>query len=269
MFQANCYNVMIVSPSNISEERDIAKNILYRWNELNSRFHNIVFSVLGYDINAHADSGTHPQESLNHQLLEQADLIIAIFWTKLGTPTTEYSSGSVEEITKHIQQGKKALIYFSNKQVSPDKFNSEQYQKLQDYKKSIQGSTFYKSFSSVDEFKNLLNDDIQLIANELESAEIIIQNQPVQTKVQFSEMEIEVLKIMKEKNQLQFVKMMGGTTFGGYLIRDQRQLAEIEEAIDSLEDRGFIKATNYKRNLFDLTASGYRVCDQFDEYEEK
>lgn len=82
-------------------------------------------------------------------------------------------------------------------------------------------------------------------------------------------MEIEVLKIMKEKNQLQFVKMMGGTTFGGYLIRDQRQLAEIEEAIDSLEDRGFIKATNYKRNLFDLTASGYRVCDQFDEYEEK
>ena len=109
MFQANCYNVMIVSPSDISEEREIAKDVFYRWNELNSRFHKIVFSVLGYDINAHADSGTHPQESLNHQLLKQADLIIAIFWTKLGTPTTEYSSGSVEEITKHIQEGKKRI----------------------------------------------------------------------------------------------------------------------------------------------------------------
>ena len=264
MFQAKCYNVMIVSPSDVSEEREIAKDVLYRWNELNSRFHGIVFSVLGYDINAHADSGIHPQESLNHQLLEQADLIIAIFWTKLGTPTTEYSSGSVEEISKHIEQGKKALIYFSNKTVDPRNIDSEQYKNLQNYKKSIQGRAFYKEFSSEDEFKELLNDEIQLIANELESNEIIIQNQPTQAKVQFSEMELEVLKVMKEKEQLQFVKMMGGTTFGGYLIRDQRQLAEVEEAIDSLEERGFIKATSYKRNLFDLTAAGYRICDQIE-----
>lgn len=78
---------MIVSPSDVLKEREIAKNVLYRWNEINSRTRCITFSVLGYDINAHADSGCHPQESLNHQLLEQADLIIAIFWTKLGTPT--------------------------------------------------------------------------------------------------------------------------------------------------------------------------------------
>jgi len=264
MFTANCFNVMIVSPSDVTHEREIAKNVLYRWNELNSRFHNIVFSVLGYEYNAHADSGNHPQEILNHQLLTQADLIIAIFWTKLGTPTIDYSSGSVEEISKHIQQGKHASIYFSNKSVDPRNLDSDQYRNLQEYKKSIQGTTFYKEFTSEDEFKELLNDEIQLIANELESKEIIIQNQTTFAKVQFSEMEIEVLKVMKEKQQLQFVKMMGGTTFGGYLIRDQRQLAEIEEAIDSLEDRGFIKATSYKRNLFDLTAAGYRICDQIE-----
>lgn len=264
MYTANCFNVMIVSPSDVTREREIAKNVLYRWNELNSRFRNIVFSVLGYEYNAHADSGNHPQEILNHQLLEQADLIIAIFWTKLGTPTLDYSSGSVEEISKHIQQGKHASIYFSNKSVDPRNLDSDQYQNLQEYKKSIQGTTFYKEFSSEDEFKELLNAEIQLIANELESKEIIIQNQSTPAKLQFSEMEIEVLKVMKEKQQLQFVKMMGGTTFGGYLIRDQRQLAEIEEAIDSLEDKGFIKATSYKRNLFDLTAAGYRICDQIE-----
>ena len=265
MYTATCYNVMIVSPSDILEEREIAKSVLYRWNELNSRFHNIVFSILGYDINAHADSGRHPQESLNHQLLEQADLIIAIFWTKLGTPTTEYSSGSVEEITKHIEQGKKALIYFSNKDVNLQKVDLEQYRKLQEYKKSIQGTTYYKEFVSGNDFKNLLGDEMQLIANELESNAIIIRNQSSETAVEFTEMEIEVLKIMKKKKQLQFVKMLGGTTFGGYLIDDQRELAEIEEAIDSLENRGFIKSTSYKRNLFDLTAAGYRVCDQLND----
>lgn len=264
MFQANCYNIMIVSPSDISEEREIAKNILYRWNELNSRFHNIVFSVLGYDINAHADSGVHPQESLNHQLLEQADLIIAIFWTKLGTPTIEYSSGSVEEISKHIKQGKKALIYFSNKSVDPQKLDSEQYKKLQEYKQSIQGNAFYKEFSSQEEFERLLNTEIQLIANELETTPIVVQYQTSESKMKFSEMEMEVLRVMKKKQQLQFIKMMGGTTFGDYFINDQRQLAEIEEAINSLEDKGFIKATSYKRNLFDLTAKGYRICDSIE-----
>lgn len=264
MFQANCYNIMIVSPSDISEEREIAKNILYRWNELNSRFHNIVFSVLGYDINAHADSGVHPQESLNHQLLEQADLIIAIFWTKLGTPTTEYSSGSVEEISKHIKQGKKALIYFSNKSVDPRKLDSVQYKKLQEYKQSIQGNAFYKEFSSPEEFERLLNTEIQLIANELETTPIIVQNQTLESKMKFSDMEMEVLREMKKKQQLQFIKMLGGTTFGDYLINDQRQLAEIEEAINSLEDKGLIKATSYKRNFFDLTAKGYRICDSIE-----
>ena len=168
MFQANCYNVMIVSPSDVSEEREVAKNLLYKWNEINSRTRCITFSVLGYDINAHADSGCHPQESLNHQLLEQADLIIAIFWTKLGTPTTEYSSGSVEEISKHIEQGKKAFIYFSNKVVDPVKLDTEQYKKLQEYKASIKGNAFYKEFSTDDKFRQLLNEDIQLIANELD-----------------------------------------------------------------------------------------------------
>ena len=255
---------MIVSPSDILEEREIAKDVLYRWNELNSRFHHIVFSVLGYDINAHADSGNHPQESLNHQLLEQADLIIAVFWTKLGTPTTEYSSGSVEEISKHIEQGKKVLIYFSNKTVDPRNIDSDQYRKLQEYKKSIQGSAFYKEFSTEDEFKDLLNDEIQLIANELEKKEVIIQNQPTQTTVQFSEMETEVLNAMKTTNELSFIKLHGGTNVNGSLIRDLRTVLEIEEAIESLESKDLIRPASPKREIFRLTAAGLRACDQID-----
>ena len=262
MFQANCFNVMIVSPSDLNNERKIVREALYHWNEINSRHRNIVFSILGYDSNAHTDSGAHPQEILNHQLLEQADLIIAIFWTKLGTPTTEYSSGSVEEITKHIQQGKKAHIYFSNKTIDPRKLDTEQYEKLQNYKKSIQGSTFYKEFSSEDEFEKMMGDEIQLIANELESEELIIQSQPAQTKVQFSEMEIEVLSAMKRTTELSFVKLHGGTNVNGALIKDVRTILEIEEAIESLESKDLIRPASPKREIFRLTASGLRVCDQ-------
>lgn len=263
MFQAKCYNVMIVSPSDVSKEREIVKDVLYRWNELNSRFHNIVFSVLGYDINAHADSGIHPQESLNHQLLEQADLIIAIFWTKLGTPTTEYSSGSVEEISKHIKQGKKALIYFSNKTVDPRNIDSEQYKNLQEYKKSIQEMAFYKEFAFEDEFKELLNDEIQLIANELPQEKSF--SQPSNT---ISEIEKQILLSITKNGYLYFVKLANGINLNGELINEIRTIAFINEAIDDLEEKGLIIPRSPKREFFDLSAEGFRVIDQITEKSE-
>ena len=174
MWEPNCckVKVMIVSPSDVPrEQREMVKNALYHWNEVNFRS-NIVFSVLGYDINAHADVGDHPQELLNHQLLEQADILIAIFWTKFGSPTTEYLSGSEEEIERHINAGKMALLFFSNENIDPqllrDPGRLKQYEQLIKYKESKKNTSFYKEFSTDEEFQRKLNDDINLIANIIE-----------------------------------------------------------------------------------------------------
>lgn len=263
MFQANCFNIMIVSPSDVNNEREIVREVLYHWNEINSRYRNIVFSVLGYDINAHADSGAHPQYSLNHQLLEQADLIIAIFWTKLGTPTTEYSSGSVEEISKHIQQGKKAHIYFSNKTVDLRNVDSEQYKKLQDYKKDIKGKTFYKEFSTEEEFRKILEDDIQLFANELVENNSVNKTKPNNImQVTISDKEIEILRAMEEDGELQYIEFIDGPNLNGRTIENPREAAEIKEAITKLESYNLIEDMGYKGELFRLTAEGYRACDE-------
>lgn len=252
---------MIVSPSDVQAERGIVKDALYRWNELNSRYRNIVFSVLGYDINAHADSGMHPQESLNHQLLEDADLVIAIFWTKLGSPTTEYSSGSVEEITKHMKNGKKVLMYFSNKPVEMKLVNTEQYQKLQTYKASIQGDVFYKEYSSDFDFMQIISNDIQLIANQLNQS---VSNSQIEqnTTVTLSDKEIMILTSMEKSGDLQYVQFLDGPNLNGRCLDNPREAAEIEESINKLENYGLIEATNYERSLFKLTAEGYRACDE-------
>lgn len=264
MYEANCYNVMIVSPSDVSTEREIAKNVLYRWNEINSRFRNIVFSVLGYDINAHTDSGNHPQELLNHQLLEHADIIIAVFWTKLGTPTKEYSSGSVEEISRHINQGKKAYIYFSNKPVELNSVDNTQYEKLKEYKTSIQGNSYYKNFSTEEDFEYKLSNDIQLIAYELEQAmKKHVDQQTQSQKIVLSECEKSLLPIMIAKDGKLKITSKGDITwFNGIYEPNNRKVAEKEEAIESLESKGLIKATDGNRNEFKLTAEGYRVYDK-------
>lgn len=207
MWEPNCckVKVMIVSPSDVpKKQREIVKNALYHWNEVNFRS-NIVFSVLGYDINAHADVGDHPQELLNHQLLEQADILIAIFGTELGTPTKEYSSGSVEEISKHIEKAKRALIYFSTAPI-PRNADFKQYEELQKYKKSIKDKVFYKEFSTEEEFEKKLTDDIDLIAQELDGA-----NSLHDIKIKYGTVHIKIRETEKGGNGTAIVTYHGSS----------------------------------------------------------
>ncbi len=260
MFNANCYNIMIVSPSDVVDERKIIKKAIYRWNEINSKTRKIVLLVSGWDINAHPDSGTHPQTSLNQQILKEADFVIAVFWNKIGTPTEEYPSGSIEEIMRHMAEGKKAFIYFSNRPVQRHQIDEEQSKKLDSFKEKIHKVAFYKEFSTLEELTSILNDDIQLISNELESPSREA-NSPT-THHALSDFEKQLLALMNEKNDhsLQWVSTFGGKFINGNQIRDIRQIAEIERALKTLIQKNLIKP-NRDGNIFTLTADGFEACE--------
>jgi hypothetical protein len=59
--------------------------------------------------------------------VRDCDLVIAIFWTRLGTKTPRADSGTVEEISEHANAGKPALVYFSSRNVDPRKINIKRY----------------------------------------------------------------------------------------------------------------------------------------------
>ena len=48
------------------------------------------------------EMGNDPQTLINKQILEDCDLLLGVFWTKIGTETEKYPSGSVEEIEKRL-----------------------------------------------------------------------------------------------------------------------------------------------------------------------
>lgn len=260
MFNANCYNIMIVSPSDVVDERKIIKEAIYHWNEINSNKRKIVLLVSGWDINAHPDSGCHPQTSLNQQILKEADFVIAVFWNKIGTPTEEYPSGSVEEIMRHMAEGKKAFIYFSNLPIRRNQIDEEQSKKLDAFKEKIRNLAFYKEFSTIEELKSMVHDDIQLISNELESPSREANNPT--THHALSDLEKQLLALMNEKNDhsLQWVSTFGGKFINGNQIRDIRQIAEIERALETLIQKNLIKS-NRDGNIFFMTADGFEACD--------
>src|SRR5437870_2421545 len=119
-FPATTYNVMIASPSDVHIERNIVREVLAEWNAVNAASQGMVLLPMGWETHATPLMGDRPQALINKLVSASSDLLVAIFWTLIGTPTGVAPSGTVEEIQEHMKQGKPALIYFSSAPVRPD-----------------------------------------------------------------------------------------------------------------------------------------------------
>src|SRR5947207_5128394 len=133
-YDAKVYNVMIASPGDVEVERSIVREVVSDWNAANSAARGIVLQPMGWDTHSAPDMGDRPQSIINKQVLHNADLLVAVFWTRLGTPTGAAASGTVEEIEEHVKAGKPAMVYFSSAPVRPDSVDEKQYQALKEFR---------------------------------------------------------------------------------------------------------------------------------------
>lgn len=165
MFQANVYKIMIGAPSDIKEEVSIAMNIIHHWNNINAEKQKTVLLPLHWSISSYPVIGMHPQKVINNQVVSKSDLLICIFGAKLGTPTNDYASGSVEEIEEHLKARKPVMIFFKNSlNLSDIDFN--QISRLQDFKKSISQKALYADYNDTNDFEKILSDELSLCINE-------------------------------------------------------------------------------------------------------
>ena len=90
-----------------------------------------------------------PQEVLNQQIVDDCDFALAVFWTRLGAPTSAYRSGSIEEIDRLRKRGARVLIYFSAAPIPQDRLTDDQFQKLQELKAELQKEWLLGVFNGI------------------------------------------------------------------------------------------------------------------------
>ena len=151
--QATVYNVMIASPSDVSEARDKVRQTIGRWNSVHSRAQNIVLLPIDWEADSTPETGGHPQDIINRQLLEESDLLIGLFWTRLGTPTDNYVSGSAEEIDRHVHAGKPAMLYFSTQGVNPNELDPDQLMRLREFRARWEAKAVVWEWNDISEFE--------------------------------------------------------------------------------------------------------------------
>jgi hypothetical protein len=154
------YRILIASPSDLAEERDAAEKAIQDWNAQHAVAQGVTLLPTRWETHAYPETGVRPQEAVNKQLVQDGDILVAMFWTRLGKETEVAASGTVEEIDQFVAAGKHAMLYFSSRPVDPNKIDSDQHQKLQDFKKKTYDTALVGKFASPEEFRTILLRDL-------------------------------------------------------------------------------------------------------------
>ena len=166
---AAVYDVLIASPSDVKAERLTVQEVIQAWNSTHSADSGAVLLPVTWETHATPTLGDRPQAILNKQIVENADILVGIFWTRLGTPTGQAESGSVEEIEEFLAKGKPVLLYFSSVPVIPDSVDPEQYRKLKEFKESIRNQGLVFDFQSILELRDMLYRHLNKTVHDLQS----------------------------------------------------------------------------------------------------
>jgi len=165
-YDATVYKVVIASPRDVDKERAIARKAIYKWDDLHSEEKRIILLPIDWETHSYPESGERTQAIINRQIIKDSDLLIGIFWARIGTPTGQAKSGTVEEIEEHISTGKPAMLYFSNKKIDPRKINHKQYEEVKNLKNKYKGMSLYHEFSTAKKFESDLHDHLVLNVND-------------------------------------------------------------------------------------------------------
>lgn len=273
-YSAVTFNVMIASPGDVASERTIVRDVIYEWNAVHSNARKIVLLPIGWESHSSPEMGASPQAIINKQVLAKCDLLIGVFWTRIGTETDDYLSGTVEEIEKHIETGKPAMLYFSSQPVAMDTVDLDQVAKLKSFKEACRSRGLYESYDSHTEFKTKFYRHLQLKVNEhslFQAAAPDVFSEVVESKTRFPALLPESRVLLKEASTdphgvILHARYIGGTaiqTNGKNLIpsKERREVAKWEQALEELTEKDLVVARGHKGEMFEVTNLGYQIAD--------
>ena len=274
-YSAIVYKVMIASPGDVPAERSIVREVLTEWNVVNADLRKQVLLPVGWETHSVPEMGDRPQAIINKQILYDCDLLVGVFWTRIGTATTEYASGTVEEIEEHVKTGKPTMLYFSGAPVIQDSVDPNQYLRLREFRQSCQARGLYESYTDIQDFRTKFYRQLQLKINrdnyfrlgDSDSTGVPLREIPAAPSLSK-----EAAFLLKEaatdsSGQVIYLEHLSGYVLqvkGKNLIEDanERSRALWVAALDELERLDLLATAGSKRNIFKVTLKGYEVADR-------
>lgn len=165
------YDLLISCPGDVTDYLEILKESVATFNRSFGVLNNIEVVTKHWSTDSYPESGDKPQELLNKQFVRNCDAAVSIFWTRFGTETDKYGSGTEEEIEEMLLAGKQVFMYFLDEIINPSKVDTVQYQKVLDFRKKYEDRGVYAVVKDKDDFQRKFTNHLSLYFLKLISEE--------------------------------------------------------------------------------------------------
>jgi hypothetical protein len=168
------YRILIASPADVVREKAVAREIMHAWNSVHGFDEEISLEPVSWDRDAFPEvraslgtkrrgEGVSGGQSILDEQFENCDAVVAIFWSRIGTPTGRYPGGTVQEVRRFLKAKKHVSVYFSSRPLDPKTLNKEQYEALMKFKAWLVRKGLVWTYSSINGFKDLFRDHLARI----------------------------------------------------------------------------------------------------------
>jgi hypothetical protein len=147
-FTATVYRVLIASPGDLQEERGTIEDVIHAWNASHAKANQAVLLPVRWESHSIPEYGDRPQELLNRSIVHDCDLLVGAFWTRIGTPTGGFESGTIEEIEQFTKARKPVLLYFSSRHVDLNQVDLDQAKRLREFRAQLEKLALVDTFTS-------------------------------------------------------------------------------------------------------------------------
>jgi hypothetical protein len=157
--------VVLASPGDVKAERDAVEEIIAEANRDTARPAELYLELARWETDARA--GFHaggPQGLIDPILkIDECELVIGIFWSRLGTPTPDGKTGTEHEFEtayngwKNNNHRPEILAYFCERPAEPKSVEDrKQLGLVENFKANFPKEGFAWKYTSLDEFKTLV-----------------------------------------------------------------------------------------------------------------
>jgi hypothetical protein len=177
-FTATVLRVLVASPSDVPKARDAVESAIHSWNSRHAATRSIVLLPWRWESSSVPLLGDHPQSIINEQGVDGADIVVALFGSRLGSPTREAVSGTVEEIERAVNSGKPVHLYFSTAPL-PHDVDTSQLDGLRQFRQEISERGLLGEFDDASQLESQIWAAIELDLARMDMATTASQETPV------------------------------------------------------------------------------------------
>jgi hypothetical protein len=254
---------MIASPGDVSQEREAVTEQIHRWNAANASTRQLVLLPVKWETHSTPQMGESPQAILNCQILDDADIVIGIFGTRIGTPTDEYASGTVEEIKRHVAAGKTTKLYFLDVSAAQCELDPVQYAAVTRFREECKSTGLYATYQNIQQFKTDFSHHLDIELNQpryiwLKTPESMV----MRSQLILSEDAQRLLRGAANNGGEVIFQEGYGLKIGDEEFTDDthRSVARWRAAMEELVNSGAVE--NPGESIFRVTAIGYGISDK-------